>query len=330
MVPVGWGRVGDMAVSGNFSQLITASVGKTTVATYLVDLTRIRGKDSPGIEDVKEPEVGPIYKTLPRKLKDPQKRPTNLPLKASVRSQSREPISRLGYNVKAKEVAVDSTEVFHPKRQLNRSPTRQASPSSGSSSSPSRARRKSISPLKGKPDKPGFLARVRKNGSEPNVQVIRPLPKEVVTNKIDGTEKASLKGDGEAVVESKNNGRISMPFRKSQFSSEFSSACDYQMSDLGMNSTDSPAQYRAPVMPVYPVTKTNYSAYGGGAGTLTSLRGSDDLFDPYEGGGLSGATLTRIKISHVLVTSMMRNRLHNLRSVQQMWSHSDAKVTISL
>ena len=102
VVPVGWGRVADMAVAGNSSQLITASAGKTSVVTYLVDLTLIRNSDSDPVdpaESVTLAQSTPVYRTLPRKLKDaaakknPDKQAASRP---PVRSQSRDPGSRSG------------------------------------------------------------------------------------------------------------------------------------------------------------------------------------------------------------------------------------------
>lgn len=97
VIPVGWGRVADMAVSGSSSQLVTASAGKTSVATYLVDLTLLRNSQDSDVVDAVEAvapaQPTPVYRTLPRRLKDAKKKEADKPTvsRPFVRSQSRDP-----------------------------------------------------------------------------------------------------------------------------------------------------------------------------------------------------------------------------------------------
>ncbi|XP_055338335.1 katanin p80 WD40 repeat-containing subunit B1-like [Paramacrobiotus metropolitanus] len=320
VVPVGWGRVGDMAVSGRSNQLVTASVGKSTVVTYIVDLSRIRGKDTV-VDEAEKIDSGPVYKTLPRKLKDPSKRVSQIPAKLPARSRSKEPNNRISlYNLKAKESAVDANEVFAPTRQLNRSPPRDPSPSSPSGSSPVRARRKSVSPGR-KTVKPLFHSRNRKSG--PNVQIIRPLPKGSEVGKDNGKintrTSAPISRSQSDNFALPDTVKIGVPFTKPYFHIPDNNLPSVIDEPFG---SSLPAHFRPPVMPVYPVSK-HYPMDQEAQPYDTS-----DVFAMYETSNLNGAALNRIRISHAPLIVMLRNRLENLRSIQQMWSQGDVKAIV--
>jgi hypothetical protein len=283
-------------------------------------------------EIISQPAAAYRTSTLPRKT-GTKRAAEKAPVKLPMRSQSRDPVVRRTTNSN-KPSSDRPVEIFLPKRQLNRSPTRDISPSSGSSSSPSRGRGRSVSPSR-KPASSLLPSRHMKKG---NVQVIRPLPKEA---KPPSSSSSSSKLDEEFARLSLHRSqsdhfqkpplKISVPYRRSIFSSDASSAqttspppsfqSDY---DSAGSSMSSPAPYRAPVMPVYPV-KAQYSTSSAND-LFPSGANREVLFTSYGTSSLNGATLTRIKVSHAPLLAMLTNRLDNLRSIHQMGTQKDLKV----
>ncbi|OQV24283.1 Katanin p80 WD40 repeat-containing subunit B1 [Hypsibius exemplaris] len=341
VIPVGWGRVGDMAVTGNSSQLITASVGKTTVATYLVDLTRVRGKDSP--PDLAEPnlEPSPVYRTLPRKTGIKKPLPDKTPVKLPVRSQSRDPISRRITANKAPPSSDHPVEIFLPKRKLAHSPPPRntSPPSSGSSSSPSRGRGRSVSPSR-KPVSSLLPSRHMRT----TAQTVRGAGKSSSSKLDEDMSRLSMMMPPRSQTTESfpkppplmmmNN----VPYRRTSFfppspdtsaqTTPTSHPSDYDSAG-GSSISSSPApQYRAPVMPVYPVkSKSQYSMPSSPPekDRFSGASNAEALFGSHSGGGggktgMGGATLTRIKVSHGPFLTMLTSRLDNLRSLQQMGS----------
>ncbi|CAL8364574.1 unnamed protein product [Gadus morhua 'NCC'] len=122
VVPVGWGKVADMAICNN--KLIGLSHQQTNVSSYLVDLTRVK---RPGGAVVQPTEPSPKGSTLRRSYERPMTTCSGPQrVKQSSESERRSPSSEdeKEENESAAEIrnADDYHEIFQPRNAISRSP----------------------------------------------------------------------------------------------------------------------------------------------------------------------------------------------------------------
>ncbi|CAH2323780.1 katanin p80 WD40 repeat-containing subunit B1 [Pelobates cultripes] len=124
MVPVGWGKVSDLAICNN--QLIGVSSTQSTVSSFVVDLTRVKmtGTAPPGPQS----PVIPITRTTPtgsslRRIYERPSTSCSKPKRVSPVSDEEEKESRAEI-----QNAEDYNEIFQPKSSISRTPPRYHEP----------------------------------------------------------------------------------------------------------------------------------------------------------------------------------------------------------
>uniref|UniRef100_A0A8C9S4Q2 Katanin p80 WD40 repeat-containing subunit B1 n=1 Tax=Scleropages formosus TaxID=113540 RepID=A0A8C9S4Q2_SCLFO len=141
VVPVGWGRVADLAICNN--QLIGVSYQFTNVSSYVVDLNRVKKSGSviQGLiqDDKLLPEPTPKGATIRRNYDRPLTTCTNQRVKQNAESERRSPEGerRSPSSEDEREEkestaeihnAEDYKEIFQPKNAISRTPPRRSEP----------------------------------------------------------------------------------------------------------------------------------------------------------------------------------------------------------
>ncbi|CAL8351718.1 unnamed protein product [Merluccius merluccius] len=137
VVPVGWGKVADMAVCNN--KLIGLSHFLTNVSSYVVDLTRVKKSGSAvipgGVQDDQPTEPSPKGSTLRRSYERPPTTCSNQRVKQNSESERRSPSSdeekeEKEENESTAEIrnADDYNEIFQPRNAISRSPPKFGEP----------------------------------------------------------------------------------------------------------------------------------------------------------------------------------------------------------
>uniref|UniRef100_A0A8C9WD20 Katanin p80 WD40 repeat-containing subunit B1 n=1 Tax=Scleropages formosus TaxID=113540 RepID=A0A8C9WD20_SCLFO len=130
VVPVGWGRVADLAICNN--QLIGVSYQFTNVSSYVVDLNRVKKSGSviQGLiqDDKLLPEPTPKGATIRRNYDRPLTTCTNQSPEGERRSPSSEDEREEKESTAEIHNAEDYKEIFQPKNAISRTPPRRSEP----------------------------------------------------------------------------------------------------------------------------------------------------------------------------------------------------------
>uniref|UniRef100_A0A8C5QRU4 Katanin p80 WD40 repeat-containing subunit B1 n=1 Tax=Leptobrachium leishanense TaxID=445787 RepID=A0A8C5QRU4_9ANUR len=123
-VPVGWGKVSDLAVCNN--QLIGVSCAQSNVSSYVVDLTRVKTTGT-AAQSPLSPAI-PITRTTPtgsslRRIYERPSTTCSKPKRVSPVSDDEEKESRAEI-----QNTEDYNEIFQPKQAISRSPPRYTEP----------------------------------------------------------------------------------------------------------------------------------------------------------------------------------------------------------